>query len=122
RTREEAVAQAAEVRGGGMDDLRRAWLLMQWVGDYRTAKEVYRQSAERAEREGEIGSSVSSWANAARCCYALGELAEGDAALARCEALAPRLTATSVVSALAARATGGLVRGEFESLLAEFGT
>jgi len=110
RTREEAVAQAAEVRGGGMDDLRRAWLLMQWVGDYRTAKEVYRQSAERAEREGDIGFAVSAWANVPRCCYALGELTEGDAALARCDALAPRLTGTSVLSALAARATGGLVR------------
>jgi tetratricopeptide (TPR) repeat protein len=104
-----------------VDDLHRAWLLMQWVGDYRTAKEVYRQSAERAEREGDIGFAVSAWANVPRCCYALGELAEGDAALARCEALAPRLTGTSVLSALAARAAAGLVRGEFESLLAEFG-
>jgi tetratricopeptide (TPR) repeat protein len=122
RTRDEALAQAAEVRPGRTDDVRRAQLLMNWAGDYRSAKEVFRQSAERYEREGDIGFALSAWANVALGCYALGELAEGDAALARCEALAPRLAATSVVSALAARAAGGLVRGEFESLLAEFGT
>lgn len=95
---------------------------MYYAGDYRSAKEVFRQGAERHEREGDIGFAVSAWANVAVWCYALGELAEADGALARCEALAPRLTPTSVLSALAARATGGLVRGEFENVLAEFGT
>jgi len=123
RNREDAIAQATEVRAGRMDDLRRAWLLIQWVGDYRTAKEVFRQSAERHQREGDIVSAVSPWSSAARCCYALGELEEGDAALARCEAMAQRLMATSVagLNAAAARFTGGLVRGEFESLFAELG-
>ncbi len=122
RTREEPPAQAAEVRASRMDDLRRAWLLMQWIGDYRTAKDVFRQCGERQEREGDIAFAVSAWASAARCCYALGELAEGDGALARCEALVPRLTATFVVSALGARVASGVVRGEFESLLADLGT
>jgi class 3 adenylate cyclase len=124
RDREDAIAQAAEVRPGRSDDLRRAWLLMFWVGDYRSAKEVFRQWAERLEKEGDIAGSVTDWANAALGCYALGELAEGDAALARCEALASRLMATSLAGLLsrAARLVGGVVRGEFEGILAQFGT
>jgi len=122
RTREEALAQPAEARAGRMGDLGRAWLLMQWGGDYRSAKEIFRQWAERHQREGDIARALSAWGSAARCCYALGELAEGDGAVARCEALAPRLAATSVLSALAALATRRIVRGEFESALAEFGT
>jgi tetratricopeptide (TPR) repeat protein len=95
---------------------------VQWIGDYRSANDLFIQGAERAEREGDIARALSDWANSARCSYALGELAEGDRALARCEALAPRLTASSVLSVLAARAMRGIVRGEFESVLAEFGT
>jgi len=124
RTRDEAMAQAAELRGGRFDDLRRAYLLMGWAGDYGSAKELFRQWEERFEREGDIANSVADWSSLARCCYALGELEEGDAALARCEALASRLTALSSAELLAAvaRLEGGVVRGEFESLLAELGT
>jgi len=124
RNRQDAIAQAAEARGGRFDDLRRTLLLIFSAGDYRSAREPLQQWAEGAEREGDIGGAVAQWANAARCCYVLGELEEGDAALARCEALASRLMATSTagILALAARFTGGFVRGEFESFLAEFGT
>jgi len=124
RNREDAIAQAAEVRAGRFDDLRRAGLLIFSAGDYRSARELFQQRAEREEREGDIAGAVTDWANAARCCYTLGEFEEGDAALARCETLASRLMATSYagILALAARFTGGFARGEFESLLAEFGT
>jgi class 3 adenylate cyclase len=121
RNREDAVAQAAEVPSGRMGDIRRALLLIDSAD--RSARGLIQQGAERAEREGDIAGAVVQWAHAARRCYALGEIEEGDAALARCEALASRLLATSLAGliALAARFTGGLVRGEFESLLAELG-
>jgi class 3 adenylate cyclase/tetratricopeptide (TPR) repeat protein len=123
QNREDAMAEAAEVRPGRFADLQRALLLVYPVGDYRSGRELCQQRAERADREGDIAAGVSYWSHAARCCYALGEFDEGDAALARCEALAPRLTAASTAGllAFAARATGGFVRGEFESLLAEVG-
>jgi tetratricopeptide (TPR) repeat protein len=103
--------------------MRRANLLISWVGDYRSAKDVWIPLAEGAEREGDIVSAVAQWSSAARCCYALGELEEGDAVLARCEAMAQRLMVTSqaALTAAAARFTGGLVRGEFESLFTELG-
>jgi tetratricopeptide (TPR) repeat protein len=123
RNREDAIAQATEVRAGWWDDRRRAELLMRWAGDYRSAKELFRPWAERHERQGDVANAVNSWGNVARCCYALGELGEADAALARCEALASRLMATSVAGVVAAatRFYGGYVRGEFESLFAELG-
>jgi len=124
RNREDAIEQAAELRADRLGDLRRALLLIFSAGNYRGARELLQQWAERAEREGNIAGAVTEWANATRCSYTLGELEEGDAALARCEALASRLLATSTagILALAARFTGGLVRGEFESLLAQLGT
>jgi class 3 adenylate cyclase len=124
RDREDALAQAAEVRPGRLDDLRRAMLLIYRAGDYRSARELFQQLAEGAEREGDIGNAVTSLGQAALCCYALGELDEGDAALTRCETLASRLMATSLVGLLArvARLTSGIVRGEFEGILAQFGT
>jgi class 3 adenylate cyclase/tetratricopeptide (TPR) repeat protein len=124
RNREDAMAQAAEVRQGRFGDQRCARLLMFWVGDYGTARELFQQGADCAEREGDIAGAVFQWSFAARCCYSLGEFEEGDAALARCEALAPRLTAASPagLNAWSARATSGAARGEFESILAAFGT
>jgi len=124
RNREDAIAQAAEARAGRWDDSRRAWLLSGWVGDYRSAKDLFISLAERAEGEGAIAAAVVVWSSAARCSYALGEFDEGDAALARCESLVSRLTALSpaMLSAGVARFTGQNVRGEFENVLAELGT
>jgi tetratricopeptide (TPR) repeat protein len=122
RNREDVMTQ--EERPGKFGDLRRALRLMFWFGDYGSARELSQQGAERAEREGDIANSVTQWSQAARCCYALGEFNEGDAALAHCEALAPRLTAASPAGLLAraARWTSGQARGEFENMLAAFGT
>ena len=124
RNREDAMALAAEVRPSKLDDLRRGLLLAFSTGEYRSARELLQRWAERAQRQGDVANAVSSWGNVARCCYALGELEEGDASFARCEALASRLMATSRAGGFMslARAVGGLVRGEFESVLAEFGT
>jgi len=124
RNREDAIARAAEVRPSKLDDLRRGLLLAFSAGEYRSARELLQRWAERAEREGNIGGAAIQWANAARCCYALGELEEGDAALEPCEALASRLMATSPARrfALNARVSGGLVRGEFEGIFAQFTT
>ena len=124
RNRQDAIAQEAELRTDRSEGPRRASLLQSPIGDYRSAKDLVRRAAERAEREGYIAGAVSAWSTVVRCCCALGELSEGDAALVRCEALASRLVATSAagVNAQAARAAGAFVRGEFERLLAEFGT
>jgi class 3 adenylate cyclase len=90
RNREDAMAQAAQLRPGRSGDLRRVLLLTFWVGDYGSARDLSQQVAECAEREGDIAVGVTEWSFAARCCYALGQFEEGDAALARCQALAPR--------------------------------
>jgi len=123
RNREDAIEQAGEIRAGRLDDVRRGRLLAFWAGDYRSAREIGQQLAERSQREGDIAGAVINWGQAAFCCYALGELREGDAALARCEALASHLMATSAagLTAAGARAVGGVARGEFEILLAEMG-
>jgi len=121
RNREDAIAQAAEVRAGRLDHRRRVLRLMRWVGDARSARELVQQLAERLQREGDIAGAVISWSLVAQCSYALGELDEGDSALARCEALASRLMAASLaqLTAAVARMTGHAVRGDFERILAE---
>jgi tetratricopeptide (TPR) repeat protein len=121
--REEAMARVAELRPDRSGNWQRIELLTFYLSEYASARELGEHLAERAEREGDIAGAVSYWSCAARCSYALGEFGEGDAALARCEALATRLTTTSTAGLLAvvARATGGVVRGEFESVLAGFG-
>jgi hypothetical protein len=124
RNREDAISQAADARAEMRDDLRRALVLTFTVGDYQSGKELLVGDAKRAEMEGNVAGAVISWAHVARCCYALGQIDEGDAALARCDALAPRLMATSQAAgfAVTARAVGGLVRGEFAVMLTAFGT
>jgi class 3 adenylate cyclase/tetratricopeptide (TPR) repeat protein len=70
--------------------------LLTQAGQIRESLEIWRNEAAQAEQRGRVSWAMVSWANVARCYFALGEFTPGQAALDRATALATRSVVTSV--------------------------